>query len=175
MTVTASSASGNCSASGRASVTTKAKPPEEKPKPAPVELTSCTSFKSNNARVDNPCKAILQDAIRQLQSDPQAQLFVYSYRGEQEKPADLDLQRGKNVRDRLADGGLGSAIDANRITVRPSGVSTDGRQVRLVILPAGGDASLLPQDGAPATLGDVTPEKKATPAKGKKPAKKRRK
>lgn len=177
VTVNASSSMGNCSASGRATVTTKAAAIIEPPKPKAIELTSCTTFKKGNARVDNACKAVLQDAIRQLQSDPQAQLFIYSYRGEQEtKPADLDLQRGKNVRDRLADGVLGTAIDVNRMTVRPSGVTTDGRQVRLVILPAGGDATSLPADGSPATIGDVTPEKKAAPARrgAKKPAKKRR-
>lgn len=162
VTVTANSAQGNCSASGSATVTTKAK--VEEPKKKPAELTSCTSFKNNNARVDNACKAILQDAIRQLQSDPQSQLVIYSYKGEKEKPANLDLQRGKNVRDRLADGGLGSAIDANRIVVRPSGVHTDGRQVRIFLVPAGADTSEMPQ-GADATLGDVTPEKKAAPAR----------
>jgi hypothetical protein len=170
VTVTATSSMGNCSASGRATVTTRAAVVEP-PRPEPIELSSCTTFRRNSARVDNACKAILQDAIRQLQ-DPQAQLFVYSYRGEQERPANLDLQRGKNVRDRLADGNLGTAIDPNRITVRPSGVHTDGRQVRLWILPAGGDASKLPQEGEPATLGDVTPERRAAPAR-RRPARRR--
>ena len=170
VTVTANSSMGNCSASGSATVTTKATPPPPA-RPKATELSSCTSFKNNNARVDNACKAILQDAIRQLQSDPQSQLVIYSYKGEKEKPATLDMQRGKNVRDRLADGSLGSAIDANRIVVRPSGVHTDGRQVRLWFVPANADTSDMPQ-GTDATLGDVTPEKKAAPAR--RPAKKRR-
>jgi hypothetical protein len=159
ISVTANSSMGNCSASGSATVRTRsAPPPPARPKAA--ELSSCTSFKNNNARVDNACKAILQDAIRQLQSDPQSQLVIYSYKGERERPADLDLQRGKNVRDRLADGGLGAAIDANRIVVRPSGVHTDGRQVRLWFVPANGDTSEMPP-GSDAALGDVTPERKA--------------
>lgn len=169
ITVTANSSMGNCSASGSATVRTKAAPPP--PRPKATELSSCTSFKNNNARVDNACKAILQDAIRRLQSDPQSQLVIYSYKGEKEKPADLDLQRGKNTRDRLADGGLGTAIDANRIVVRPSGIHTDGSQVRLWFVPANGDTSEMPQ-GSDATLGDVTPEKKAAPAR--RTAKKRR-
>ncbi len=169
ITVTANSAQGNCSASGSATVRTKAAPVVVRPKA--TELSSCTSFKNNNARVDNACKAILQDAIRQLQGDPQSQLVIYSYKGEKEKPANLDMQRGKNVRDRLADGSLGAAIDANRIVVRPSGVHTDGRQVRLWFVPANADTSEMPQ-GSDATLGDVTPEKKAAPAR--RPAKRRR-
>ncbi len=134
-----------------------------KPEPPKfVGLTPCTTFKKNEARVNNACKAVLQDVARQLQSDPQAQLVVDSFRADNEKPADLDLQRGKNVRDRLADGGLGAAIDANRIVVRPGGVSTDGSQVKMTLVPAG---AMMPEGGSPATLGDVTPEKKAAPAK----------
>jgi hypothetical protein len=170
VSVTANSSLGNCSASGSATVTTKA-PVVIPPKPPAVELSSCTSFKNNNARVDNACKAILQDVTRQLQADPQAQLVIYSYKGERERPANLDLQRGKNVRDRLADGGLGAAIDVNRLIVRPSGVHTDGRQVRLWLVPAGADTSGMPQ-GSDATLGDVTPERRAAPAR--RPAKRRR-
>ncbi len=163
VSVTANSSLGNCSASGSASVRMKVTPPPPV-RPPVTELSSCTSFKNNNARVDNACKAILQDAIRQLQGDPQAQLVIYSYKGERERPANLDLQRGKNVRDRLADGGLGAAIDVNRLVVRPSGVHTDGRQVRLFFVPAGADTSGLPQ-GADATLGDVTPERRAAPVR----------
>lgn len=147
------------SASASFSVTKPYVPPA---KPPARELSSCTTFKANNARVDNACKAVLGDVIRQLQADPQAQLIVDSYRGEKEKPADIDTARGKNVRDRLADGSLGSAIDANRIVVRPSGVTADGRQVRLWLVPQGAD---VPAGAQAATLGDITPEKKAAPAK----------
>lgn len=162
VTAMANSAAGNCSASGTAKVMIKVAAP---PKPTVVVLTPCTTFKKNNARVDNACKAVLQDVARQLQADPQAQLVVDSYRGEKEKPDTLDLQRGKNVRDRLADGSVGTAIDANRIVVRPGGVSTDGSQVRLTLVPSGAD---MPEGPAPATLGDVNPEKKAAPVrKGK--------
>ena len=162
VTAMANSAAGNCSASGTAKVMIKVAAP---PKPTVVVLTPCTTFKKNNARVDNACKAVLQDVARQLQADPQAQLVVDSYRGEKEKPDTLDLQRGKNVRDRLADGSVGTAIDANRIVVRPGGVSTDGSQVRLTLVPSGAD---MPEGPAPATLGDVNPEKKAAPGrKGK--------
>ncbi len=148
----------SCSNTGSASFSTKVTPP----KPKAIAVGACTTFKANNARVDNPCKAILQDVIRQLQGDPQSQLVVDSFRGEKEKPANLDLQRGKNVRDRLADGAIGGPIDANRISVRPGGVSTDGSQVKLTLVPTGAD---MPEGPAAATLGDVTPEKKAAPAR----------
>lgn len=161
VSVTATSELGNCSASGSATVSIAV----PKPTPTPIAAGNCSTFKRNNARVDNACKLVLSEAARQLQADPQAQLIIDSYKGENEKPADLDLQRGKNARDRLADGGLGITIDPNRVVVRPSGVTTDGSQLRLTIVPSG---ATVPAGAQPATLGDVTPEKKAAPArKGK--------
>jgi hypothetical protein len=162
--LTATSDTGNCSASGSARVTIAAAVVQ----PPPRDAGSCNTFRRNNARVDNACKLILSEAARQLQADPQAQLYIDSYRGENERPADLDLQRGKNARDRLADGGLGITIDPNRIVVRPSGVTTDGTQLRLTIVPAGAQA---PAGAQPATLGDVTPERRA-PAR-RRPARRR--
>lgn len=152
--LTATGEAPNCSASGSATVTIAAAPPPINPIPA----GSCNTFRRNNARVDNACKLVLSEAARQLQADPQAQLYIDSYKGENERPADLDLQRGKNARDRLADGGLGITIDPNRIVVRPSGVSTDGTQLQLTIVPAGATA---PTGAQPATLGDITPERRA--------------
>jgi hypothetical protein len=144
--LTATGEAPNCSASGSATVTISSPPPT----PTPVPAGSCNTFRRNNARVDNACKLVLSEAARQLQADPQAQLYIDSYKGENERPDDLDLQRGKNARDRLADGGLGITIDPNRIVVRPSGVTTDGTQLRLTIVPAGATA---PAGAQPATLG----------------------
>lgn len=157
--VVATSSEGNCSASGSASVTTAVAP---LPPVTPVyrELQACTTFRRNSARVDNACKAVLQDVARQLQADPQAILIVETFRSERERPMNLDLQRGKNIRDRLADNSVGIQIDPNRIIVRPSGVSVDGTQTRLYFVPSG--AAQPP--GAPAAmLGDVTPERRAAP------------
>jgi outer membrane protein OmpA-like peptidoglycan-associated protein len=168
--VTATSSIGNCSASGSASVTTTVTPAVVPPRPPDArEMTPCTTFRRNSARVDNACKAILQDIARQMQADPQAQLIVDSYRGERERPTNLDLQRGKNIRDRLADGSVGIQIDANRIKVRPSGVSTDGSQVKMWLVPAG---AAIPPGAPEATLGDVQPERRA-PARRRRPARRR--
>jgi hypothetical protein len=74
-----------------------------------------------------------------MQSDPGAKLLIDSYQGAKEKAKKLDVQRGKNVRDMLADPNtvLGTSIDANRISVRPGGVSASTEQVRLWLVPAG--------------------------------------
>ncbi|MEK7834181.1 MAG: hypothetical protein AAB401_24045, partial [Acidobacteriota bacterium] len=124
----------------------------------------CVTFKKNATRVDNACKDILSSkVIPALQADAGARIVVDGYRGEKEKPASISLDRAKNVRDRLADGKLGTAIDANRIVVRDGGASAD-TQVKIWLVPSGG---VMPEGPAPATVGDVTPEKG-----GRRPAKK---
>jgi hypothetical protein len=96
-----------------------------------------------------------------LQADPTARLVIDGYRADNERPANLDRQRAKNVRDRLADGAsLNVQIDVNRIAVRPSGVSIDGSQVKIYIVPSG---AADPPGAAAVDAGPVTPEKKAAP------------
>jgi hypothetical protein len=155
VTVTAVSDVGNCSASGSTRVSTKMAPPPP-PKPLAREVGQCTTFRRNNARVDNACKDVLRNTvIPAMQADPGAKLVVDGYRGERERPANLDLQRAKNVRDRLADNSLGVTIDANRIVVRPGGVSTSGEQVKITIVPSGADD---PPGPAAVDPGPVRPE-----------------
>lgn len=158
ITVKATSDVGSCSASGTTRVSLR-QPPPPPVKPKASEIGQCTTFKRNNARVDNACKDVLRTSIiPALQADPGAKLIIDGYRGEKEKPANLDLQRAKNVRDRLADGGLGTTVDANRITVRPSGVSMSGEQVKMWLVPSGADD---PAGAAAVDAGPVVPEKKA--------------
>jgi len=165
VTVRATSTEGNCSASGSTRVSLKMPPPPPPPPPTFSELGQCTSFKRNNARVDNACKEILQNrVIPALQADPGAKLVIDGYRADNEKPATLDLQRAKNVRDRLADGSLGTQIDANRIVVRPGGVSTDGSQVKIYFVPSG---AADPPGPSAVDAGPVTPEKKAVRRRGR--------
>jgi hypothetical protein len=159
ITVTATSAAGNCSASGSTRVTLN-QPPPPPPTPEASVLDRCSTFKRNNARVDNACKDILRNRIiPALQADAGAQLIIVGYRiDEKEKPATLDLQRAKNTRDRLADGNLGTQIDANRIKVAAGGVSTDGSQVVIWLVPSGAQ---IPSGVTTVDPGPVEVEKKA--------------
>ncbi len=158
VTVRATSEVGNCSASGSTRVSLRPPPPPPPPPPTASELGQCTTFRRNNARVDNACKDILTNTvIPALQADPGAKLVIDGYRGERERPATLDLQRAKNVRDRLADGGLGVQIDVNRIVVRPGGVSTTGEQVRIWFVPTG---AADPPGPSAVDPGPVTPERR---------------
>jgi hypothetical protein len=160
VTVTATSEAGGCSASGSTRVNVRVPPPPPPP-PTYSEIGQCTTFKRNNARVDNACKEILQNrVVPALQADPTARLVIDGYRADMERPASLDLQRAKNVRDRLADGSLNVQIDVNRISVRPGGVSVDGSQVKIFFVPSG---AADPPGPSAVDPGPVTPEKKAAP------------
>ncbi|HEX4949231.1 MAG TPA: hypothetical protein VFZ34_21315, partial [Blastocatellia bacterium] len=125
------------------------------------ELPPCDTFKKDSARVDNVCKANLVDVARKLASDPTARLIIDSYYRQGEKPS-LAFERGKNVRDRLADGSIGITIDANRLVVRPSGLSDDGTQVQLSLLPAG---AKMPPGAAAVDVGSVVKEGRRVPVK----------
>ncbi|MBS1809701.1 MAG: hypothetical protein JST84_16185 [Acidobacteria bacterium] len=146
----------NCEASGQ--ITFKV---AEQLVEAVSEFSPCNTFKTNSARVDNVCKANLVEIVRQLESDPSAQLIIDSYSRPGEK-SNMSLERGKNVRDRLADGSIGVKVDANRLIVRPSGQSDDGSQVRLFLMPAG---SKLPPGAAAADVGGVSREAQRAPVK----------
>jgi outer membrane protein OmpA-like peptidoglycan-associated protein len=156
VTVKATSDLGSCSASGTSRVMVKqAAPP---PKPQASEISQCTTFKQNNSRVDNACKDALRQVIQALQADPQAKLVIIGYRAENEKPESLSATRARNARDRLADGGLGAQIDVNRIALRDGGVTSDGNQLRIWLVPSGAED---PQVGTPVEPGEVSPERRA--------------
>jgi hypothetical protein len=111
--------------------------------------------------VDNACKEILQNrVIPALMADPAARLVIDGFRADGERPANLDLQRAKNARDRLADGSLGVMIDVNRISVRPGGVSSEAPMIKLYFVPSG---AADPPGPAAVDAGPVTPEGRAAP------------
>ena len=151
--VTATSEFANCSAEGSARLVMATPPPT----PESRELTPCVTFKRNNSRVDNACKNVLTDAARALQADAQARLVVDAFRSPAESEA-VALARGKNVRDRLVDGSIGVTVEANRIVVRVGGVSSDGSQIKLYLVPEG---AALPPGPQAMRLGPVERERKS--------------
>ena len=93
-----------------------------------------------------------------MQADPQARLVIDAYSNPGETPS-VAAARGRNVRDRLADGSVGAAIDANRIIVRTGGVASNASQIRLHFVP---DGATMPEGGQEIKLGPVESEKKTT-------------
>jgi outer membrane protein OmpA-like peptidoglycan-associated protein len=157
VTVRATSDVGNCAASGTTRMSVR-QPPAPPPPPTASEIGQCSTFRRSNARVDNACKDALRQVIQSLQADPQAKVVIDGYRADNERPDTLGGQRAKNTRDRLADGGLGAQIDVNRITVRDGGVSPDGSQVKIWLVPSG---AADPPGGTAIEAGEVAPERRA--------------
>jgi hypothetical protein len=123
-------------------------PPASAPaSPAPVvevqEVGTCNfSDPKRAARVDNVCKAVLDQVALQLKRQPSGKLVVVGYAdgAEVANSSDIDAQRSVNIK-RYLTGGEGQAgIDPTRIEVRvgPHG----GSSAKLYFVPQ--DASFAP-------------------------------
>jgi hypothetical protein len=160
---------GNCSASTTVVV------PEAKVTPVEAVLNTCSFTGKSNVtrptRVNNECKAILDDAALRLQQQGDAQLVLLGNEspkeaekakkaaGKKKSPADLGAQRASNVKDYLV---TDKGIAAGRIEVRSS---TGGEPtVKLVLVPRGAT-----YDGAGAAVTEPKPQ----PRSAKKPAAKK--
>ncbi|MBI4464337.1 MAG: PKD domain-containing protein [Acidobacteria bacterium] len=115
-------------------ITVEAPPPP--PPPQTVKLDQC-SFRLNNARVDNVCKAILDNVALRLQSEPDATLAIVGYAAANERNAQtLARTRAENTKTYLArDKGIAEA----RLDVRtgPAGQGAEARRVELHLVPRG--------------------------------------
>jgi outer membrane protein OmpA-like peptidoglycan-associated protein len=106
----------------------------------PIDIiTPCSSFRRNNARIDNACKAILDDAALRLQQDPRRVLVIDGHSDTGER-AGIALRRAENARDYLVNE---RGVDANRIIVRsfddkcPQGDAAQNRRIEMFLLPEG--------------------------------------
>ena len=86
-------------------------------------------------RVDNTCKAILDDVAMRIQREPNGKFVIVGYTDEQETVTESQLgaQRAVNMKYYLVNGEGGSQIDAARVDVRTSGtVKEKGAKVYFV-------------------------------------------
>ncbi len=86
-------------------------------------------------RVDNTCKAILDDVAMRIQREPNGKFIIVGYTDEEEsiKVTQLGAQRSVNMKYYLVNGEGGSQIDASRVEVRTSGtVKEKGAKVYFV-------------------------------------------
>jgi hypothetical protein len=86
-------------------------------------------------RVDNACKAVLDDVAMRIQREPNGKFVVVGYTDEEEsvKVTQVGAQRAVNVKYYLVNGEGGSQIDASRLEVRTSGtVKEKGTKVYFV-------------------------------------------
>lgn len=105
---------------------------------APPEVISAGECKFNESkkpgRVDNECKAVLDEVTLQLQRQSNGKVVVVGYTDETEtaKMTQLAGQRAVNVKYYLTSGEGGAGIDASRIEPRTGTVKEKGAKVYIV-------------------------------------------
>ncbi len=90
------------------------------------------------ARVDNTCKAILDDVALRIQHEPNGKFVIVGYTDEQETAAGTQLaaQRSVNMKYYLVNGEGGQQIDATRIDVRTNGTVKE-KGAKIYFVPSG--------------------------------------
>lgn len=102
------------------------------PAPEAAKINEC-GFKRNSARVDNACKAMLDDLALRLQGDPTSTATIIGCADTGERGADrLAAQRAENTRTYLT---RDKGIDPNRIQVKSN--LECGQKVDLWLVPSG--------------------------------------
>ena len=105
---------------------------------APPEVISAGECKFNMSnkpgRVDNECKAVLDEVALQLQRQPNGKVVVVGYTDETEtvKMTQLAGQRAVNVKYYLTSGEGGAGVDASRIEARSGTVKEKGAKIYIV-------------------------------------------
>jgi hypothetical protein len=111
----------------------------EVPPPPPPEASKLSECDFPNKvkpwRVDNTCKAILDDVAARLQHDPDAKLVIVGNSGSDEKRKNLAGERAVNSKAYLSGGEAKQAIDATRIETRTGSAGT--RTAEYWVVPAG--------------------------------------
>src|SRR5208283_1063786 len=109
-------------ASTRSSVTVENPPP---PPPQATKVNECAYPNEKKPwRVDNTCKAELDDVALKLQQDPDAKLVVVGNAGPKEKRKNLAAERALNVKAYISGGEAKQNIDPSRIEVRTGNAGT---------------------------------------------------
>jgi len=123
-------------ASTSSSVTVENPPPPPPPPPQASKLNECEYPNVKKPwRVDNTCKAALDDVAGKLQQDPDAKLVVVGNSGPKEKRKNLAAERAVDVKAYLSGGEAKQNIDPSRIECR---TGTEGTMTtEQWIIPAG--------------------------------------
>jgi hypothetical protein len=140
--------------------------------PAPVtvaevqEVGDCNfSDPKKTARVDNVCKAVLDDVALRLQREPNGKLVVVGFEDEEEV-VNIDGQRSENIKYYLISGESQAQIDPSRIEARTG--AHGSKSAKLYYVPEGATFS---QEGT-ATVDESTIKGQSRNARTTKKAKK---
>jgi hypothetical protein len=112
-------------ASTSSSVTVENPPPPPPPPPQATKVNECQYPNLKKPwRVDNTCKAELDDVALKLQQDPDAKLVVVGNAEPKEKRKNLAAERALNVKAYISGGEAKQNIDASRIEARTGNEGT---------------------------------------------------
>lgn len=127
----------------------------------PLGRCETHSFGLSDERLDKACKEVLSEVALRSQAYPKTNVLIDAFRGAQEKPTSLDVDRGENARNFLANGDLGTKVDKDRIFVRPLGISEDDVQLEFFLIP---EKTAIPRGSlSAAALGPVSPGRSTPP------------
>jgi hypothetical protein len=119
-----------------ASVDVQAPPPPPPPVVAQTEVGKCDYTNGKKpARVDNACKAALDDAALNLKREPDGKLVIVGFTDASEE-ANTGGLRAFNAKNYLTAGEGGQGIDGSRIEIRKG--DGEGKNAILYWVPAGG-------------------------------------
>ena len=112
-------------ASTTSTVTVNNPPPPPPPPPQASKVNECEYPNLKKPwRVDNTCKAELDDVALKLQQDPDAKLVVVGNSGPKEKRKNLAGERALNVKAYISGGEAKQNIDPSRIETRTGNAGT---------------------------------------------------
>jgi len=112
------------------------------PAPKISRLNEC-SFRRSSVRVDNVCKAVLDDVALRLQNEPEARAVVIGSQSARDRGRDIGARRASNVKAYLV---RDKGIAADRIEVRTS--TEDAMRVEIWLVPRGSNAADVPGSAA---------------------------
>jgi hypothetical protein len=119
-----------------ATVNVEAPPPPPPPPPQASKLSSCDFPNTAKPwRVDNTCKAVLDDVATRLLHDPESRLIIVGNQASTEKRRNLAAERAVDSKAYLSGGEAKQAIDPSRIEVRSG--SAGSKTADYWIVPAG--------------------------------------
>jgi outer membrane protein OmpA-like peptidoglycan-associated protein len=154
-------------ANSSAQVTVENPPP---PPPKASKLSQCDFPNTKKPwRVDNTCKAILDDVALRMQQEPDAKLVIVGNADPSEKRKNLAAERAVDSKAYLSGGEAKQAIDASRIETRTGNGGT--KTAEYWVVPAGATFDSTGTEPVDETKVKAIPDHPAAAAK-KKPAKK---
>ena len=148
-------------ASSSSTVTVQVPPP---PPPQASKLSECQFPNEKKPwRVDNTCKAVLDDVAQRLQHDPDAKLVIVGNAEPGEKRKNLAGERAVNSKAYLSGGEAKQGIDPSRIEVRTGSAGT--KTAEYWVVPAGATFSAPGTQTVDESMVKAVPDHPAAPKK----------